>query len=74
MTILFMLTLLCRWISEKLDGIRAFWDGTRLYNLRGFPFVAPINYRETFPEHPVEGELCVPGSKNPLQEVYDIVT
>eukprot|EP00026_Physarum_polycephalum_P003249 Phypoly_transcript_03259.p1 GENE.Phypoly_transcript_03259~~Phypoly_transcript_03259.p1 ORF type:complete len:823 (+),score=78.04 Phypoly_transcript_03259:267-2471(+) len=51
------------WISEKLDGVRAFWDGQRMYNARGYPIATPEHFRSTFPEQPVEGELYAgPGS------------
>src|SRR5680860_547118 len=29
------------WVSEKLDGVRAYWDGERLWSRRGNPFQAP---------------------------------
>jgi len=29
------------WISEKLDGVRARWDGTKLISRGGHTFAAP---------------------------------
>src|SRR5262249_53494373 len=29
------------WLSEKLDGVRAFWDGRQFYSRLGNPFHAP---------------------------------
>jgi len=29
------------WISEKLDGVRAYWDGTNFYSRHGNAFPAP---------------------------------
>lgn len=45
------------WMSEKLDGVRAYWDGQRLYSRLGNPFVAPRWFTEALPPHPLDGEL-----------------
>ena len=45
------------WVSEKLDGVRAFWDGETLVSRRGNPFVAPPWFVEGFPAAPLDGEL-----------------
>lgn len=45
------------WLSEKLDGIRAVWDGTNLTSRRGTPIHAPTWFLETLPPFPIEGEL-----------------
>ena len=45
------------WISEKLDGVRALWDGTALYSRRGIRFSAPPWFTEGFPLVPLDGEL-----------------
>src|SRR5438477_500127 len=29
------------WLSEKLDGVRAWWDGTRFLSRNGNPFFVP---------------------------------
>jgi DNA ligase-1 len=46
-----------RWISEKLDGIRAFWDGKKLYSKHGTPMAAPSYFTDQFPSFPLDGEL-----------------
>lgn len=46
-----------RWISEKLDGIRAYWDGEKLFSRNGKNILAPIWFMQTLPELPVDGEL-----------------
>lgn len=33
------------WISEKLDGVRAFWDGQRLYSRQKIEWNAPSWWR-----------------------------
>ena len=45
------------WVSEKLDGVRAYWDGRRLLSRRGNVFQAPAWFTEGFPPHPLDGEL-----------------
>ncbi len=45
------------WKSEKLDGIRAIWDGKVLRTRNGHVIHAPNWFIEPLPEHPVEGEL-----------------
>ncbi len=45
------------WVSEKLDGVRAFWDGRRLISRNGYPFRAPRWFTRGFPEVPLDGEL-----------------
>lgn len=34
------------WISEKLDGVRAFWDGQRLYSRQKIEWNAPTWWKE----------------------------
>ena len=45
------------WVSEKLDGIRARWDGAALYSRRGNRFHAPAWFVEGFPKDALDGEL-----------------
>jgi len=45
------------WVSEKLDGVRAYWDGERLWSRRGNPFQAPDWFVSDFPPQPLDGEL-----------------
>ena len=45
------------WVSEKLDGVRAYWDGRRLLSRRGNVFQAPAWFTEGFPPYPLDGEL-----------------
>jgi DNA ligase-1 len=37
-------------MSEKLDGIRAYWDGTQFYSRNGNTFAVPAWFREKFPK------------------------
>jgi DNA ligase 1 len=45
------------WVSEKLDGVRAYWDGQRLYFRSGRPVHAPDWFVRDFPAQPMDGEL-----------------
>ena len=45
------------WVSEKLDGVRAYWDGERLVSRSGNRFNAPPWFVEHFPRVPLDGEL-----------------
>lgn len=45
------------WQSEKLDGIRAVWDGQQLKTRSGYPIQAPEWFTTILPDYPVEGEL-----------------
>ena len=45
------------WVSEKLDGVRAWWDGEALYSRRGNRFNAPAAFVERFPKVALDGEL-----------------
>jgi DNA ligase-1 len=45
------------WISEKLDGVRAYWDGQQLISRQGNRFAAPAWFTAGFPDEPLDGEL-----------------
>ena len=45
------------WVSEKLDGVRARWDGQQLISKGGQRFAAPEWFTRCFPEMPLDGEL-----------------
>ncbi|MCP4701039.1 MAG: DNA ligase [Gammaproteobacteria bacterium] len=45
------------WVSEKLDGVRARWDGAKLISRGGKVFAAPAWFIEGFPPVLLDGEL-----------------
>jgi DNA ligase-1 len=45
------------WVSEKLDGVRAYWDGKGLRFRSGRPIVAPAWFVAGLPAAPLDGEL-----------------
>lgn len=44
-------------MSEKLDGVRAFWDGKQLLSRNGYPFTPPPGFLRDFPPFAIDGEL-----------------
>jgi len=44
-------------MSEKLDGVRAIWDGRQLLSRNGNVFPAPAAFLATLPPIPLDGEL-----------------
>jgi DNA ligase 1 len=47
------------WFSEKLDGVRAYWDGQSLISRLGNRFHAPDWFLEGLPAMPLDGELWI---------------
>lgn len=45
------------WISEKYDGVRAYWDGRHLVSRQGHVYQAPQWFTANFPDQPLDGEL-----------------
>lgn len=46
-------------VSEKLDGIRAIWDGQQLISRQGHPIHAPAWFTKDFPARVLDGELWI---------------
>lgn len=44
-------------MSEKYDGIRAYWDGNDLYNKNGDMIPCPPSFKDSLPKVPLDGEL-----------------
>lgn len=44
-------------MSEKLDGVRAWWDGKQLVSRAGYPFTPPPGFLRDFPPFALDGEL-----------------
>jgi len=45
------------WVSEKMDGARAFWNGRQLVSRSGLVFHAPEWFLAGFPDTALDGEL-----------------
>eukprot|EP00466_Bigelowiella_natans_P003468 jgi/Bigna1/53702/estExt_Genewise1Plus.C_230052 len=60
------------WMSEKLDGIRAYWDGSQFLSRNGNKFHAPSWFTEGLPtDLHLDGELF--GGRNEFQATSGIV-
>lgn len=54
------------WIwSEKYDGVRAYWDGSRMWTRTGRPIIVPIAVRPFLPASPLDGELWISHEAGP---------
>jgi len=47
------------WISEKLDGVRAYWDGKKFVSRLGNVYHAPDYFTAGLPDHALDGELWI---------------
>ena len=47
------------WMSEKFDGVRAFWTGRKLITRQGHPIHAPSWFTESLPGKAFDGELWI---------------
>jgi DNA ligase-1 len=45
------------WMSEKLDGVRAVWDGSEFKSRNGKVFPAPDHIKQAMPDTILDGEL-----------------
>ena len=45
------------WVSEKYDGVRAYWDGSALRTRGGQTLAAPAWFTAGWPSTPLDGEL-----------------
>lgn len=45
------------WVSEKYDGVRAYWDGRHLFTRAGNTIHAPDWFTRDWPTEPLDGEL-----------------
>ncbi len=59
------------YVSEKLDGIRAYWDGHQLISKQGNVFTAPTWFIKSFPATKMDGELWI--ARQQFEKVSGIV-
>lgn len=60
------------WVSEKLDGVRAYWDGKQLISRGGNIIAAPGWFTEGFPAQPLDGELWF--TRQQFEHILSIVS
>lgn len=58
-------------MSEKLDGVRAYWDGKRLISRSGKEFAVPLWFIKGFPPFEIDGELWT--SRGDFERIISIV-
>ncbi len=58
------------WMSEKLDGVRAYWDGKQFLSRLGNVYHAPEWFLEGLPDTPLDGELW--GGRKKFQRTVSI--
>lgn len=58
-------------MSEKLDGVRGYWDGQQLLSKNGTIFYPPAAFIRDLPPFPVEGEIW--GGRGSFEQTVAIV-
>ena len=58
-------------LSEKLDGVRGYWDGQKLFSKHGKQFHPPAAFTRNFPSFALEGEIW--GGRGTFEQTVGIV-
>lgn len=58
-------------MSEKMDGVRCFWNGSNMYSRNGNMFYPPKWFKEQLPNFPLDGELWT--KREDFQKIVSIV-
>ncbi len=58
-------------VSEKLDGVRGYWDGKQLWSKNGKVFHPPTDFVQGLPDFALEGELW--GGRGAFEKTASIV-
>ena len=59
------------WVSEKYDGVRAYWNGKQLISRQGTPYYAPDWFTAGFPSKSLDGELWI--ARNSFEKLLSAV-
>ncbi len=59
------------WLSEKLDGVRAYWDGRQFLSRQGNIYHTPSWFVANLPQTPLDGELWL--DRKAFQRTVSIV-
>ncbi|PLY06904.1 MAG: DNA ligase [Desulfuromonas sp.] len=59
-------------MSEKLDGVRGYWDGWHLYSKTGGRLYPPEDFTRDLPPFPLEGELW--GGRDTFEQTVSTVS
>ncbi len=60
------------YVSEKLDGVRGYWNGKQLLTRQGNLIHAPSWFTQHWPTHPIDGELWL--ERNQFQALLSCVS
>ena len=58
-------------VSEKLDGVRGYWDGKKLLSKNGLPFLPPAEFLQNFPTFALEGEIW--GGRGTFEQTIGVI-
>ena len=58
-------------MSEKMDGVRCYWNGKNMYSRNGNLFYPPDFFKDALPEFPLDGELWT--DRDDFQKIVSIV-
>ena len=59
------------WVSEKYDGVRAYWNGHQFISRQGNPYPSPDWFVAGFPLVPLDGELWI--ARNRFEQLVGTV-
>src|SRR5438132_7278393 len=59
------------WLSEKLDGVRAYWDGKQFLSRLGNRYYAPAWFTAGLPAEALDGELWL--ARKAFQQTMSVV-
>lgn len=59
------------YMSEKMDGVRCYWDGKNMYSRNGNKFYPPKYFRDEMPKFAMDGELWT--ERNDFERCVSIV-
>ncbi|MBL4908689.1 MAG: DNA ligase [Alteromonadaceae bacterium] len=59
------------WVSEKLDGVRGYWNGEQLLTRQGHRVNSPIWFTKHWPKQTIDGELWIDRAK--FEQVSGII-
>ena len=58
-------------MSEKMDGVRCYWNGTTMYTRTGKLFYPPQSWKDQLPQIALDGELW--SGRDDFQKIVSIV-
>jgi len=58
-------------MSEKMDGVRCYWNGKNMYSRNGNLFYPPKWFKDELPNFPLDGELWT--KRADFQKIVSIV-